>query len=483
MPENDINSPTSQSKAIAWSAVERFSTQGIQFVVSVIVARLVAPSCYGLVAMLSIFVAIGQSLIDSGFSNALIHKKNCTEKDYSTVFLFNIAASTVLYALFYIISPYIAEFYEQPDLVMIARYVTLTFFFNSFSIVQRTKLTKSLDFKKLSSASIVSVIISGIVGIVMAFLNYGVWALVFQGLVMSLVNTIVLCSISQWKPTWTFSKESYHELFSFGSKIMLTGLISTIYINLYSLVIGKFFSSVQLGYFNKMQRIATFPSKNLTAIISRAVYPKQCMLQDKECDLVENYSKLFSLSSYIIFPVMMGLSILAQPLTYCLLGENWSDAYPYLQILCLVYMFDHLQFFNWQMLAVKGRSDLSLKSEIIKKIVSVVIMVVTIPMGIEAMIWGLLLYAICDLMIIIPFVHYLIPEITFIKEMRLLYRPFCLSLAMAICMYVSLCIFRNSYVQLFFSSAIGFIVYYVLSVIVKAQEYYFFRDKIRSFIR
>lgn len=238
----------SQSKAIIWSAVERFSSQGIQFVLGIIIARLVAPSCYGLVAMLTIFISIGQSLIDSGFANALIHKNDCTEKDYSTVFYFNLVVSAVLYLLFFICSPLIADFYGQPELVVITRYSTFGFILNSLAIVQRAQFTKRMDFKRQSKATVSAVIVSGLVGVTMAYCGYGVWALVFQGLINSLVNTISLWMMSSWRPSLVFSKESFKELYAFGSRLLFTGLLSTVYINLYTLVIGKFFSSTQLGF-------------------------------------------------------------------------------------------------------------------------------------------------------------------------------------------------------------------------------------------
>ena len=435
----------SQSKAIIWSAIERFSSQGIQFALGIIIARLVAPSCYGLVAMLTIFISIGQSLIDSGFANALIHKKDCTDKDYSTVFYFNLAVSVFLYAVFFLGSPLIAQFYNQPELIIITRFSTFGFIINSLAIVQRAQFTKNMDFKKQSKATISAVLISGVVGVAMAYQGYGVWALVFQGLINNLVNTVALWLLSSWRPSLVFSVASFKELYAFGSRLLFTGLLSTVYLNLYTLVIGKFFSSTQLGFFNKMQNIAVFPSKNITSIMSRAVYPKQCKLQDDNVALYNNYMQLLSLSSFFIFPLMGGMAALAKPLVACLLGEAWLSAWPYLSILCIAYMFDHLQYFNWQMLAVKGRSDLSLKSEIIKKVASVVILLVTIPCGVKIMAIGLIVYAFIDLAIIIPFVHKVISSITYWAEIKVIARPFLLTLAMAASIVLFLVVISNIY--------------------------------------
>ena len=468
----------SQSKAIIWSAIERFSSQGIQFALGIIIARLVAPSCYGLVAMLTIFISIGQSLIDSGFANARIHKKDCTYKDYSTVFYFNLAVSVFLYAVFFLGSPLIAQFYNQPELIIITRFSTFGFIINSLAIVQRAQFTKNMDFKKQSKATISAVLISGVVGVAMAYQGYGVWALVFQGLINNLVNTVALWLLSSWRPSLVFSVASFKELYAFGSRLLFTGLLSTVYLNLYTLVIGKFFSSTQLGFFNKMQNIAVFPSKNITSIMSRAVYPKQCKLQDDNVALYNNYMQLLSLSSFFIFPLMGGMAALAKPLVACLLGEAWLSAWPYLSILCIAYMFDHLQYFNWQMLAVKGRSDLSLKSEIIKKIASVVILLVTIPFGVKIMAIGLIVYAFIDLAIIIPFVHKVISSITYWAEIKVIARPFLLTLAMSAFIVLFLVVISNIYIQLFGGFIIGCLVYLLIAYFMKMPELKYYLNKI-----
>ena len=468
----------SQSKAIIWSAIERFSSQGIQFALGIIIARLVAPSCYGLVAMLTIFISIGQSLIDSGFANALIHKKDCTDKDYSTVFYFNLAVSVFLYAVFFLGSPLIAQFYNQPELIIITRFSTFGFIINSLAIVQRAQFTKNMDFKKQSKATISAVLISGVVGVAMAYQGYGVWALVFQGLINNLVNTVALWLLSSWRPSLVFSVASFKELYAFGSRLLFTGLLSTVYLNLYTLVIGKFFSSTQLGFFNKMQNIAVFPSKNITSLLSRAVYPKQCKLQDDNVALYNNYMQLLSLSSFFIFPLMGGMAALAKPLVACLLGEAWLSAWPYLSILCIAYMFDHLQYFNWQMLAVKGRSDLSLKSEIIKKIASVVILLVTIPFGVKIMAIGLIVYAFIDLAIIIPFVHKVISSITYWAEIKVIARPFLLTLAMSAFIVLFLVVISNIYIQLFGGFIIGCLVYLLIAYFMKMPELKYYLNKI-----
>lgn len=467
-----------QSKAIIWSALERFSSQGIAFLISIILARLLDPSCYGLVAMLNIFLAIGQSIIDSGFTSALIRKKKCTDVDYSTVFIFNLLLSTILYILFFFSSTFIASFYNQPELETITRFSTFVFIINALAIVQRAQLSKKMDFKSQTKASVIAVLVSGIVGIVMAYKGYGVWALVTQSLLSAFVSTFVLWCISLWFPKLNFSWDSFREMYAFGSRLFLTGLITTIYKNIYTLIIGKFYNSTDLGYFNRMDHLAAFPSRNFTTIVGRAVYPKQCKYQDDKEKLYRSYLDLLSLSSFFVFPVMLMLAALSEPLVLSLLGEKWVAASQYLMLLCLAYMMDHIQFFNWQMLSVKGRSDLSLYSEIIKKIVSVLILVITIPFGIKVMIIGLSVYALADFLIIIPFVHKVLPSITYWSEIKVLYKSFLNSVLCFAVVKTIIPFFHNCWIQLIVSGICGIILYCAMAKMLKSWELSYYSNKI-----
>lgn len=276
-------------KGVMWSAVERFSVQGIQFVLSIIIARLVLPSEYGLIAMLGIFLAIAQTFVDSGFSNALIQKKDRTEVDYSTVFYFNIGVAILVYVLLYLAAPFIGRFYSEPLLETVCRWVGLNVVLNSFTLVQRTRLIISSDFRTLAKASLISVIISGVVGVYFAWLGYGVWALVAQSLGNSLLNVIFLWAFVAWIPKKEFSLKSFRRLFSFGSKLLVGALLHTIYLNLYTLVIGRFFNSTQVGYFNRSQTFAVFPSSNLTEIVNRAMYPVLCERQGDDEALIQAF--------------------------------------------------------------------------------------------------------------------------------------------------------------------------------------------------
>lgn len=465
-------------RSIVWSAIERFSGQGIQFILSIIIARLVSPSDYGLIAMLTIFLSVAQSLIDSGFSNALIQKKDRTETDYATVFYFNLVVSMGIYGIFWLVSPYIAFFYNEPILKNVARLAGLNFILSAFSIIQRTKLIINLDFKTQAKISIISITISGFIGIYCAWKGLGVWALVFQSLINNTINTILLWLFSHWKPIFIFSISSFKRLFSFGSRMLLTGLLATFYNNMYSLVIGKFFTAQDLGYYNRMHSLAVFPSSNITSIIARAVYPIQCNIQDNNQILKESFFKLLRLSSFVIFPAMLGLAALSKPIILVLLSDKWVSASGLLTILCFALMWNHIMYLNWQILGVKGRSDLSFKSEVYKKIISVTILICTIPLGIRIMCIGMVVYSMIDILIIICFLKQVFP-ISHSEEYRIIFPLFLLSFAMFCIVSFCTSLITNPYMQIVIGLGLGICSYAGLAYFFKFPELYYYLHKLR----
>lgn len=325
-------------KGMVWSAVERFSVQGVQFILGIIIARLVSPSEYGLIAMLGIFLAIAQTFIDSGFSSALIQKKDRTDIDYSTAFYFNLAIAVIVYGILFLTAPLIADFYEESQLEVITKWIGLNLIISGFSIVQRAKLTVKLDFKTQAKASLLAVLFSGVVGVVLAYKGFGVWALVIQALLNNLLDTLLLWICTKWMPSFVFSWNSFKTLFSFGSKLLLSGLLHTVYINLYSLVIGRKYSATDVGYYNRAYSLAQFPSINIVGIITRVIYPVQCEMQGDDEQLNRSFIQYLRISCYIIFPLMVGLSVLAKPLVLVLLTEKWLPMSDLLSILCIAYM-------------------------------------------------------------------------------------------------------------------------------------------------
>lgn len=463
-------------KSVAWSALERFSVQVFQFLTSIILARLVYPSEYGLIAMLTIFISIAQSFVDSGFSSALIQKNNRTEIDYSTVFYFNIIVSLFVYIFLFLSAPYIAIYFREPKLEIICKWMGLGVIIQGLSVVHVAKLTIMLDFKTQAKASLSAVIISGFFGVYLAYNGYGVWSLLFQYLFNNLLNTGFLWVFTKWVPSFKFSILSLKSLFSFGSKLLLSGLLHTLYVNLYSLVIGRKYTSMHVGFFNQSSLIARFPSVSLMAIISRAIYPIQCEVQDKDELLRTSFIQYLRMSCYIICPIMIGMAVLAKPLVLLLLTEKWLPMSDYLSVLCFAYMWIPLLVMNNQILLVKGRTDYFLKAEVIKKISGISILIISIPFGIKIICIGFLFYNLFEIFIII-FYSRKVTSISYFEQFKIILPFYLLSIFMGIFVFLTISVFHNIFMQIIFGSLIGVLVYFTLSKLFNIKEFIFLLNK------
>ena len=369
---------------VKWNAIGRFSTQGVNFIIGLILARLLSPSDYGVVGMVGIFFAIAQTFIDSGFGSALIRKNDCTDTDYSTAFYFNVIVGLVCCILLWIASPFIADFFNTPILKDLVKVMSLNMFIGSFAIVHSTKLTHSVDFKSQSIVNLLTAVLSGTMGIFMAYKGFGVWCLVFQQLIATVLRVVLLVAITKWFPKLLFSKSSFKYLFNFGSKILTASILHTIYANMTTLIIGKFYSAKDLGYYSRGESLATYPSTNITGILQSVTYPVLSKIQDDDEHLIQSYRKLISMTSLVIFFGMFLLAALAKPLIVTLLTDKWLDAVIYLQIFCFAYMFDHICALNLNILYVKGYSNLVLKLEVIKKTISISMILAAVPFGVMA---------------------------------------------------------------------------------------------------
>lgn len=460
---------SSTTKGVIWSAVERFSVQGVSFLLGLVIARLVTPSEYGLIAMLAIFMAIAQTFIDSGFGSALIQKKDRNEVDYSTVFYFNIVISVILYCILYLCAPFIARFYNQPVLTSVTRWIGLNLILGSLSIVQRARLSIDLNFKLQAKVSLVAVIISGMIGIFLAYNGWGVWALVSQSISNTLLSTIFLWITTKWNPLFEFSLTSFKRLFSFGSKLLASGLLNTIYLNLYSLVIGKFYNAADVGYYNRAYSISQYPSTNIVTIITRVIYPVQCAHQDDEKWLEDMFIKYLRMACFIIFPLMVLLSVIAYPLVSVILTDKWLPAAPLISILSLAYLLYPIMVFNTLILNVKGRSDIFLKAEIIKKIGAVVILCSTLPFGIVWLCIGVLVYNIFDVFVIIAFLKRIF-NTGYVSQFRAVSSIFAISTVSGLISLVSLSIFIEDWEKLIIGSIIFIISFFLLSKVFRINE-------------
>ena len=375
-------------KGVSWSFIDNIAGSGITFLVGLVLARLLTPAEFGIIGMITIFIAISNSIVDSGFSNALIRKQDASDKDYNTVFIFNLVVSVLLYLLLYAGAPAISAFFKEPQLISVTRAVGLVLLLNAIGIIQRTLLVKSVDFKTQAKVSIIASLGSGIIGIGMALYGWGVWSLVAQQLSRQLLNSLFLWVFSKWRPALQFSIQSFKELFGFGSKLMLSGIIDTTFRNIYYLIIGKFYTSAQLGQYTRAEQFRSIFSSNLTSVIQRVSYPVLSSIQDEQERLLSAYRKVIKTTMMVTFACMLGMAAVAKPMILILIGEKWLPAVTYLQIMCFSGMLYPLHAINLNMLQVKGRSDLFLKLEVYKKILMVIPISLGIFFGIEYLLLG-----------------------------------------------------------------------------------------------
>lgn len=371
-----------------WVAIERLGQQGLAGITFIILARLLTPEDFGLIGMLMIFIGVSQSFIDSGMGQALIRKKEITDQDRSTVFWLNLFLSFVFYGLLYFAAPFIAAFYDQPELTNLTRFMGLTVIFNGIAIVQRSELTQRLEFKKQTYAQIPALLISAIVSIGMAYLGYGVWAIASQFVLTAFLSSILLWVMAPAKILISWDKETFISLFNFGYKLLISGLLHTTYEHIYKLVIGKYFLASTLGFYTQAQRLQQLASQTLVGIIQKVTYPLLAKTSDDPVRLKHGYRQIITGSSFIIFPGMLILILFAKPIMQYILGEQWISAAPFLQLLCISGILHHLHAINLNILKVLGRTDLYLKLEIIKKINITIAIIIGLQFGIYGLLIG-----------------------------------------------------------------------------------------------
>lgn len=388
MPQQSLRDKT--IKGTIWSAADAFLGQGVTFLVGLVLARLLSPDEYGLIGICLIFNIVLNGIVDSGFSSALIRKKDCTQVDYNTMFFTNLGISIVLYGLLFVCSPFVAQFFERQELTSLIRATGLVLLFNALSITQVTILTKRIDFKTKTKASLISAIISGVVGIAMAFAGLGVWALVGQMLSKQLLYTLCLWVLNKWWPSLKFSVASFRYMWGFGWKLLVSGLLNNIWNQLYQVVVGKFYSPATLGQYTRSHEYANIFSSNLTTIIQRVSYPVLSEIQDDTQRMVEGYRKVIKMTMFVTAICMISLGAVAEPLIYCLIGPQWHEAGTFLPLICLSMSLYPLHAINLNMLQVLGRSDIFLFLEIIKKIIGII----PILMGIFVDIYWMLIASI-----------------------------------------------------------------------------------------
>lgn len=375
-------------KGTVWSAADAFLGQGVTFLVGIVLARLLSPDEYGLIGICLIFNTVLNGIVDSGFSNALIRKNNCTEDDFNTMFITNMFFSLGLYLMLYIFSPNISVFFSRNDLTPIIRVTGLLLICNALCITHLTILTKRIDFKTKTKASLSCAIISGGIGICMAYMGCGVWSLVAQMISKQLVYALTLWVLVKWYPTFRFSWSSFHYMWGFGWKLMLSGLLNNIWNQLYQVVVGKFYSPATLGQYSRSRQFANLFSENFTSIIQRVSYPALANIQNDKDRMVAAYRKVIKMTMFVTVTVLFALGASAEPFIYCLIGPKWNEAASFLPLICITLTLYPLHAINLNMLQILGRSDIFLYLEIIKKIIALIPIGLGIFVGIYWMLVG-----------------------------------------------------------------------------------------------
>lgn len=465
--EESLTSKT--RKGLLWSAFDSFGSQGIHFVFSIILARILVPEDYGIVAMPLIFLAIAQVFVDSGFSNALVRKPTLNDADLSTAFYFNIIVGFVCYAILFFSSPLIADFYDVPILSSLLKVTALSTLFNPLCTVQQAILTRELNFKKLARISIAATIFSGVVGIIMAYTGFGVWSLVFQQVASSLLRIIMLWGMSKWRPRSKWSKESFDYLWGFGSKVVVSGLLDSVYKNMSPLLIGKFYTPSDLGYYTRSTQFTDIPSVNLTTVLQRVTFPVLSTIQEDNERLDYNYRRIIRLSSFIAFPIMTLIAAVADPLIRILLTDKWESCILLLQLLCFSRILRPIHSINVNILYVKGRSDIALKAMIVKKIITFSLLLCVLPLGI---IYFVSSEIVCSFLILFVNIFYAgkVIDANFRQQMKDIMPFYFLSTGMFAIVLLFVYIVTNSYIQLIGGTILGCFIYLVGAKLFRFKE-------------
>ena len=386
--KNDQINRKSVLSNLFWRFSERTAAQGVSFVVSIVLARMLTPEDYGLVGLITVFISIATVFVSSGFGSALIQKENVTQTDYSSVFFFSIVMGVVMYVSLFFTAPVIANFYKEPSLISIIRVLALSLIIGGINSVQQAYVSRTMQFKRFFYSTIIGTAISAIIGIYMAYRGAGVWALVAQTLSNQIIDTCILWFTVKWRPTLEFSMSEMKKMFKYGWKLLFSTLIDTVYNNLYSLVIGKFYSAKDLGYYNRGRNIPNIVITNINGSIQSVMFPAFSNCQGDKIKLKSMVRRSIVTSTYIIMPAMIGLAAVAEPLTVLLLTEKWLPSVPFMQFSCFILAFWPIHTTNLQALNAVGRSDIFLKLEIIKKIIGFSIMIISIPYGLYTMMVG-----------------------------------------------------------------------------------------------
>lgn len=465
-----------ESKQIIWSGVQVVSVKGASFIFSILMARFVAPEAYGLIAMVTVFIAFFQLFVDSGLGNALIQKKDKSEIDYHTTYSSNMTISIFLYGVMFFCAPFISDFYNQPELTSVVRWLSLTLIIQSTYLVQKCRLTINIDFKKQAKAGVYSTLISGVIGIIFAYFNFQVWALVIQTLSSQVILSILLIAYAKWYPKFNFSISSFKALFRFGSRDLVGNMFTSFFININNLFIGKFYSPSGLAYYNRGFNLGFMPAAMIQETISRISYPVQCKYQDDKDKLLGSFYRYIGLSAFVTFPVMMLLVIFAKPTILILLTSKWEGAISFTQIMALAFMTFPSNVIISQILNAIGRPGLNTKAVLVKRIISFIILIITVFISVKAIAWGICIGNLIEISISI-WLSARVIKISVFSIIKPMLKPLLATILMGLMCSGYYLLVDNLYINLFGGVLVGFLSYICISYLLKIEECAIF-DKI-----
>lgn len=375
--------------AFVWNMIDRIGSQLISATIGIALARMLGAAEYGLTGALAIFIALSQSITDSGFSAALVRKQKISEADYNTVFYYNLFISILLYIIGYLGAPTIAQFFNEPVLIPIARVLFIVFIFNALCLIQNAKMVKEIDFRKVATINVCAIVISGVIALIMASNGYGVWALVAQITIQAFIKMVMQWVWGGWRPRAIFSWQSFKELFAFSSNILLANILNVLFLNIYSAIIGRLYSSRDLGYYSQANKWSDMGVTTLYGIIQNSTYTLFSAIQDDRERLLRSYRKTMKLTAFITFPALLALALTARPFILILLGDKWETSIPMFSLLLIAGIFTVLTTLNGNYIRIEGTSSLILRLEIFKVILFTIVLALTWHLPILQLLWGL----------------------------------------------------------------------------------------------
>lgn len=464
---------------LIWRFAERCGAQGVAFVVSLVLARLLAPEDYGTIALVTVFTTILQVFVDSGLGNALIQKKDADDVDFSSVFYFNVIVCSILYLGMYLAAPTLAAFYDDPDLVPVIRVLSLTLVISGVKNVQQAYVSRTMQFKRFFFATLGGTIGAAVLGIAIAYMGYGVWALVAQQIFNTAVDTLILWITVKWRPKWVFSFKRLKELLSFGWKLLVSALLDTTYNQLRQLIIGKLYTTSDLAYYNKANQFPNLIVTNINTAIDSVVFPVMSMQQDDPQRVKAMTRRAIKTSVYIMAPMMLGMAAVAEPMIRLLITEKWLPCVPYLRIFCITFIFYPIHTTNLNAIKAMGRSDLFLKLEIAKKIMGLAVLLSTMWISVEAMAYSLLLVSLLS-QIINTWPNRKLMNYSYLAQLRDIMPSIALSAAMALAVSCLTMLGLNDLLTLVLQILLGVVIYLAGSVFFRLEEFMYLWDTIRN---